>query len=112
MLLITGNRRQAKQFCFQDADFLVVGESQGSSRCSDGKYPMKPPRPEGDSQTIDTYRRRNNFIVCQKSMVVVREPAVDLIKWLRPKDFKVCSYVEKYVEFKNQALKSIRWYTI
>ena len=24
-----------------------------------------------------------------------------LIKWLRPKGLKVCSYVEKYAEFKN-----------
>ena len=56
--LLTGDRRQArhfylaKQFCFLDADCLVVGESQGSSRRSVGKYPVKPPRPEGDSQTI------------------------------------------------------------
>ena len=42
----------AKQFCFLDADCLVVGESQGSSRLSVGKYPVKPPPPEGDSQTI------------------------------------------------------------
>ena len=52
--LLTGDRRQArhfylaKQFCFLDADCLVVGESQGSSRRSVGKYPVKPPRPEGD----------------------------------------------------------------
>ena len=56
--LLTGDRRQArhfylaKQFCFLDADCLVVGESQGSSRRSVGKYPVKPPRPEGDSQTM------------------------------------------------------------
>ena len=48
--LLTGDRRQArhfylaKQFCFLDADCLVVGESQGSSRRSVGKYPVKPPR--------------------------------------------------------------------
>ena len=59
-LSLTGDRRQAKhvylakQFCFLDADCLVVGESQGSSRRSAGKYPVKPPRPEGDSQTIGT----------------------------------------------------------
>ena len=47
-----------KQFCFLDADCLEVGESQGSSPRSVGKYPVKPPRPEGDSQTIDTYRCR------------------------------------------------------
>ena len=58
--LLTGDRRQAshfyltKQFCFLDADCLVVGESQGISRRSVGKYPVKPPRPEGDSQTIGT----------------------------------------------------------
>ena len=28
-----------------------------------------------------------------------------LTKWLRPKGLKVCSYVEKYAEFKNQTLK-------
>ena len=63
---LTGDRRQArhfhlaKQFCFLDADCLVVGESQGSSRRSVGKYPVKPPRPEGDSQTIGSYRCRNH----------------------------------------------------
>ena len=51
---LTGGRRQTKQFCFLDADCLVVGESQSSSRRSAGRYPVKPPRPEGDSQTIDT----------------------------------------------------------
>ena len=42
---------------------------------------------------------------------VVREPAILLIKWLGPKGLKVCSYVEKYAEFKNQTLKKISWYT-
>ena len=32
---------------------------------------------------------------------IVREPAILLIKWLRPKGLKVCSYVEKYAVFKN-----------
>ena len=32
----------AKQLCFLDADCLVVEESQGSSRRSVGKYPVKP----------------------------------------------------------------------
>ena len=41
---------------------------------------------------------------------VVREPAIGLIMWLRPKGLKVCSYVEKYAEFKNQTLIKIRWY--
>ena len=36
---------------------------------------------------------------------LVREPVIGLIKWLRPKGFKVCSYVEKCAEFKNQILK-------
>ena len=31
--------------------------------------------------------------------------AIDLIKWLRPKGLKVCSYVEKCAKFKNQTLK-------
>ena len=42
---------------------------------------------------------------------VVREPVIGLIKWLRPKGLKVCSYVEKCAEFKNQTLKKIGWYT-
>ena len=46
---LTGDRRQTKQFGFLDADCLVVGESQSSSRRSAGRYPVKPPRPEGDS---------------------------------------------------------------
>ena len=54
-ILLTGDRRQTKQFCFLDAEGLVVGESQSSYRRSAGKYHVKPPRPEGDSQTINTY---------------------------------------------------------
>ena len=52
---LTGDRCQArhfylaKQFCFLDADCLVVEESQDSSRRSVGKYPVKPLRLEGDS---------------------------------------------------------------
>ena len=57
---LTGDRRQTKQFCFLDADCLVVGESQSSSRRSAGRYPVKPPRPEGDSQTIHTLQCRNS----------------------------------------------------
>ena len=41
---------------------------------------------------------------CSRNLVV-REPAILLIKWLRPKGLKMCSYVEKYAEFKNQTLK-------
>ena len=36
---------------------------------------------------------------------IVREPAILLIKWLRPNGLKVYSYIEKYAEFKNQTLK-------
>ena len=36
--------------------------------------------------------------------IVVQEPVISLIKWLRPKGFKVCYYVEKCAEFKNQTL--------
>ena len=36
---------------------------------------------------------------------LVREPAIGLIKWLRPKGLKVCSYEERCAEFKNQTLK-------
>ena len=43
--------------------------------------------------------------------ILVREPAVGLIEWLRPKGSNVCSYEEQYAEFKNQTLKNISWYT-
>ena len=43
--------------------------------------------------------------------LIVREPAILFIKWLRPKGLKMCSYVEKYAKFKNQTLKKIGWYT-
>ena len=36
---------------------------------------------------------------------IARELVIGLIKWLRPKCLKVCSYVEKCAEFKNQTLK-------
>ena len=36
---------------------------------------------------------------------IVQEPAIGLIKWLRPKGLKLCSYVEKCAECKNQTLK-------
>ena len=45
------------------SDCLVVGESQGGSRLPVGQYPVKPSGPEGDSQSIDTYRCKNNLIV-------------------------------------------------
>ena len=49
IFLLMGDRRQTKQFCFLDADCLVVGESQSSSRRSpvggtrNHRYPVKPP---------------------------------------------------------------------
>ena len=58
--ILTGDRRQArhfyfaKQFCFLDANCLVVGESQGRSRCSVGKYPVKP-LVHTDAGTIDSF---------------------------------------------------------
>ena len=69
------------------------------------------------------YTRTNNgpMICVQRERVlklhsvlmiyVAREPIIGLIKWLRPKGLKVCSYVEKCAEFKNQTLKKIGWYT-
>ena len=36
---------------------------------------------------------------------IVREPVIGLIKWLRQKGLKVCSYVEKCAELKTQTLK-------
>ena len=44
----------------------------------------------------------------QDSLLLVREPAVGLIMWLRPKGLKVCSYAEKNAKFKNQTLIKIR----
>ena len=34
--------------------------------------------------------------------LIVREPAILLIKWLRPKGLKVCSYVEKYAKLRSE----------
>ena len=36
--------------------------------------------------------------------LIVREPVIGLIKWLRPKGLKVWSYVEQCAEFKNLTL--------
>ena len=43
-----------------------------------------------------------------KAKDIVREPVIGLIKWLRPKGLKVCSYAEKCAEFKSQTLKKWR----
>ena len=45
------------------------------------------------------------FSLVGNYLCLVQEPAVGLIKWLRPKGLKVCSYVEKFAEFKHQTLK-------
>ena len=37
----------------------------------------------------------------QHVFLIGQEPVIGLIKWLRPKGLKVCSYVERYAEFKN-----------
>ena len=58
-----------------------------------------------------TKRNIEYSLIIAPGVFVVREPAILLIKWLRPKGLKVCSFVEKYAEFKNQALKKIGWYT-
>ena len=44
----------------------------------------------------------------KRVLLLVREPAILLIKWLSPKGLKMYSYVEKYAEFKNQTLKKNR----
>ena len=36
----------------------MAGEIQDESRRSAGKYFVKPPLPEGDSQTIDIYKKK------------------------------------------------------
>ena len=43
------------------------------------------------------------FDVFVKSVLVCK-PVIGLIKWLRPNGLKVCSYVSKCAEFKNQTL--------
>ena len=53
-------------------------------------------------QNISKKMATVSFSVC---VLLVREPAVGLIMWLRPKGWKVYSYVEKYAELKNQSLK-------
>ena len=52
---------------------------------------------------------RERCTVC--GVLIVREPVIGLIKWLRPKGLKVCSYVEKCAKLKNQTLKKIGRYT-
>ena len=65
------------------------------------------------SPGIDDGRRDGDLIedVSDLVSIIVREPVIGLIKWLRPKGLKVCSYEEKCAEFKNQTLKKIGWYT-
>ena len=46
-----------------------------------------------------------NWIFDRLTQPVVWEPTLGLIKWLRPKGLKVCSYVEECAKFKNQTLK-------
>ena len=51
---------------------------------------------------LSSWCRVANIVLCLFLIVrLVREPAVLLIKWSRPKGLKVSSYVEKYAEFKN-----------
>ena len=55
----------------------------------------------------------NYDILCDCFIVlvnIVREPAILLIKWLRPNGLKVCSYIETYAE-KIKFLKKMSWYT-
>ena len=56
------DRRQTKQFLLLKRRLSSAGGSQGSSRRSAGKYPVKPLRPEGDSQPLihSSADRRNN----------------------------------------------------
>ena len=54
-------------FCFLDADCLVVGESQGSSQ----SFAVKPTRPKGDSQTyIPLQEQLNSFSNNQQFLLV------------------------------------------
>ena len=36
---------------------------------------------------------------------LIQEPVIGLIKWLRQKGLKLCSFVKKCADFKNQTLK-------
>ena len=47
---------------------------------------------------VDTIEGRlfvTKHILLAPVNLIVREPVIGLIKWLRPKGLKVCSYVEK-----------------
>ena len=62
--------------------------------------------------TIFEVSREDERVYCILCIeLLVRKPAILLIKWLWPKGLKVCSCVEMYAEFKNQTLKKIGWYT-
>ena len=51
------------------------------------------------------------FCLYTEQYIIIREPTIGLIKWLRPKGLKGYSYVEKCAEFKNQTLIKLGWYT-
>ena len=53
---------------------------------------------------IATHQPHVVYILSNERYIIVREPVIGLIKWLRPKGLKMCSYVEKCAEFKNQTL--------
>ena len=58
------------------------------------------------SQHFSHYKSMGIFPDAQ-GQLIVREPVIGLTKWLRPNGLKVCSYVEKCAEFKNQTLKNL-----
>ena len=43
--------------------------------------------------------------------IIVQKPEIGLIMWLGPKDLKMCCYVEKCDDFKNQTLEKLGLYT-
>ena len=45
------------------------------------------------------------FLLLFEQLDIVREPVIGLIKWLRPKGLKVCSYVESVLNSEIKLLK-------
>ena len=84
-------------------DIMTTGRTVNALLYACNQYnPPPPPK---------NHKSRGFLCDTPEKSQIVREPVISLIKWLRPKGLKVCSYVEKYAEFKNQTLKKIGWYT-
>ena len=85
---------------------------QHSSSLAPHLHPPLPQHtPTPHPQVAKPYYQISNLAFKSTVDRIAKEPVIGLIKWLRPKGLKVCSYVEKCAEFKNQSLKKICWYT-